>query len=482
MNQVANNARWLAIAQIIRLGIQLLSVTIVARILSPEYYGIVALSSAVMAFINLFKDLGIGASLVQTKVLSQAHKNTAFVISFFMSVLLMVIVLVGAPFIANYYHEADLKWILIIVSLGFPISSFGIVPTSLMEREGRFKQLAMIEAITNFIAFVMTLTLALTGFGVYSLVVPSLLVLPFSQFWLLKINTWRPSFKASKESMNTMFGFSANLTGFNLINFFSRNLDVFIVGKLLGTIALGLYSTAMKLMLMPLQTITYVSNRALFPVLSQLQHDEIAFKNTYFNALTYVSLITFPMMLGLWSCREAFVQSIYGNKWLGLTDLLNWLCLTGVLQSINSTTGTVFMSKGKTYTLFKLGFYSAILQITAFYFGSQYDINVMCEFYFIANIFIVIPHFALVIRLVNASGSELMDRLKPAIVSSSLMLLIATIIELLSDNFHNSFLTLMLQVLIGATAYLISLRVMFPNAWTLLLSSLKIKIPRLKTS
>jgi O-antigen/teichoic acid export membrane protein len=480
MNQVSSNARWLAISQIVRLGVQLLSVTILARILKPEYYGIVALSSSVMAFISLFKDLGIGASLIQTKTLTDEHKNTAFVISFGMSLFLLGLIAITAPFIADYYHEPDLKWILILVAIGFPISSVGIVPACIMEREGRFKELAIIEAVTNFITFAITLTFALTGFGVYSLVIPSLVVAPLYLAWVLKLNDWRPSFKASYQSVSAMFGFSANLTGFNLINFFSRNLDVFIVGKLLGTTALGLYSTSMKLMLMPLQTITYVSNRALFPVLSQLQHDQEAFKNTYFSALSYVSLITFPMMFGLWASREAFVNAIYGTKWLGLIDLLYWLCLTGALQSINSTTGTVFMAKGKTHTLFRLGFYSAVLQVAAFYLGSLYDIKVMCKYYFIANILIVIPHFYLVIRLANSSFKELMGRLQPAIVATSVMLLAATLVNVYSIQQHSFIITLMLQVFLGGTAYLIVIKVMFPASWGTLLGSLKIKMPRIQ--
>ena len=480
MNQVSSNARWLAISQIVRLGVQLLSVTVLARILKPEYYGIVALSSSVMAFITLFKDLGIGASLIQTNNLTEEHKNTAFVISFAMSVFLLMLIVIIAPLIARYYAEPDLKWILILVAVGFPLSSVSIVPVSLMERAGRFKELAIIEAVTNFLTFVITLTFAFIGLGVYSLVIPSLIVAPIYLAWVLKLNDWRPSFKASYQSVSAMFGFSANLTGFNLINFFSRNLDVFIVGKLLGTIALGLYSTSMKLMLMPLQTITYVSNRALFPVLSQLQHDSIAFKNTYFSALSYVSLITFPMMFGLWASRESFVHVVYGQKWLGLIELLYWLCLTGALQSINSTTGTVFMAKGKTSTLFKLGSYSAVLQVAAFYIGSLYNIEVMCKYYFIANILIVIPHFYLLIRLANASFHELMIRLQPAIVATSIMLVATTLAYVYSTQFHSFIITLLLQVLLGVIAYFVTLKLMFPFSFDTLIGSLKVKMPRLK--
>lgn len=472
MNQVSSNARWLAISQIVRLGVQLLSVTILARILKPEYYGIVALSSSVMAFISLFKDLGIGASLIQTKILTEEHKNTAFVISFGMSLFLLALIAITAPFIADYYHEPDLKWILILVAIGFPISSVGIVPGCIMEREGRFKELAIIEAVTNFITFAITLTFALTGFGVYSLVIPSLIVAPLYLAWVLKLNDWRPSLKASYQSVSAMFGFSANLTGFNLINFFSRNLDVFIVGKLLGTTALGLYSTGMKLMLMPLQTVTYVSNRALFPVLSQLNSDNDKFKGTYLSALSYVSLVTFPIMFGMWVTRNEFVSAIYGEKWVGLVALLNWLCLTGAIQSVNSTTGTIYMAKGKTDLLFKFSIYSTLVQLASFYFGSKYNVSVMCMYYFFANVLIIIPNAFIIKRLSQCTIQEMFTAIEPALLSCLVMIVIVKAVSSLTSGF-TLYAQLIYEVLAGAIVYILCLKVLFNPAYKLLMLSFK---------
>lgn len=473
MNQVASNARWLAVAQITKIGIQLLSVTILARLLNPQYYGIIALSTSVMALISLFRELGISESIIQTKNLTDDHKNAAFAILFAMSVFLFLVILISASFISNYYHEPDLKWVLILIGAGFPLSAIGIVPGCLMERDGRFKEFAILEAVTTFLTFAITITFALVGFGVYSLVVPSLLVLPIYVIWILKINNWRPSFRTTRNNIKALFTFSANLTGFNLINYLSRNLDVFLVGKMLGTVALGLYSTSMKLMMLPLQTITYVSNRAMFPVLSQLIDDQEGFKNTYLNTLSYVSLITFPMIIGLWVCRDAFVHIIYGNKWLGLIELLQWLCLAGLLQSINATTNVVFIAKAKTVTLFKLGIYAAFLQISAFYLGSQNNIKVMCQYYFFANILVVIPQFYYVIKLINSDYKELTSRLFPAIIATLVMLLFATIAKYLSLNLHNLLITLILQVMIGGAGYLITIKIMFPRSWETLLSSIK---------
>lgn len=473
VNQVSHNARWLAISQVIRLSIQLLSITIIARILKPEHYGIVALSASVLALANLFKDLGLGSNLIQSENLNDDDKSTAFTISFIMSVFLFLLIAILSSSISTFYEQPDLKWVLIIVAIGFPFSSLLVVPTSIMEREGRFKKIAMIEITANITGFAITLIMAISGWGVYSLVIPSLIVIPINLILFYRATQWSPTFKISRESLHTMFGFSANLTGFNLINFLSRNFDVFLVGKLLGATALGLYSTAIKLMLMPLQTVTYVSNRAMFPVLSQQRNDIETFRNTYLNAVSYVALITFPMMFGLWVCRESFVYTIYGEKWLGLIDLLYWLSLTGVIQSINSTTGTVYMAAGKTNLMFKLGLFSAILQVSAFYIGAQTNIEMLCRYYFLANLIAALSSFYFVTQEIKTTFQHLLKRLSPAIISSAGLIAVALLIRyLFLDDTRNYSVIFVKQVIAGVVAYLLILKFVFTASWIQLKKSI----------
>ncbi|WP_421016166.1 oligosaccharide flippase family protein, partial [Klebsiella michiganensis] len=171
-----------------------------------------------------------------------------------------------------------------------------------------------------------------------------------------------------------LLGFSGNLTLFNFINYFSRNMDSMIIGRYMSSSILGAYSLAYRLMLFPIQNLTFVVNRALFPVISRYQDDNKKLKESYLNTLFYILMIVIPLMTGLAILNEAFVNLVFGHNWSLTASILVWLAPTGIIQAMLSTTGTVFMAKARTDVLMRLGIIGAVLQISAFILGSQYNI------------------------------------------------------------------------------------------------------------
>jgi O-antigen/teichoic acid export membrane protein len=268
-----------------------------------------------------------------------------------------------------------------------------------------------------------------------------------------------------------MAGFSANLTGFNLINYFSRNADTLIIGKLLGAAMLGIYSTAMKLMLFPLQSITYVSNRALFPVLSQLQSDDEQFGKLYLDTVHVVSLFTFPMMAGLWVCSDVFVHAVYGERWLPMINVITWLAPVGLIQSINSTTGTVFMAKGRTDLLLRSGIFSSVLQVGAFALGAQHGLVAVAALYLVANVLSAVPSFALVMRLARIHHKQGASALWPALAASALMVGSCWLMARATSGALAHWPQLIAMMAVGGLTYVIAIRTLFPRSWEVLLSS-----------
>jgi O-antigen/teichoic acid export membrane protein len=473
MSQLVSNARWLALAQIAKVGLQLISITVLARLLEPKYYGIMAISNSVTAFAGLFRDLGTTAALIQSREATEEIKSTAFWITTTMGSALFLIVLAIAYPAAQYFKEPDLFWVLVILSTNFPISALGAVHATMLEREGRFRELTFLEVFTQATSLAIAATLALSGFGVYSLVAPSIVACIISTLYLYRAYDWRPTRRVSKTSLQSLAKFSANLTGFNLINYFSRNADTLIIGRMLGSVALGVYSTAMKLMLFPLQSITYVSNRALYPVLSQAQADPEGFRKLYLQTISFVSLITFPMMVGLWVTRHEFVSVAYGNKWAGMIDIIAWLAPVGLLQSINSTTGTVFMAKGKTDVLFKIGIYSAILQVGAFFLGATQGVIEVTKYYFIANILAAVPSVLIVMKLIDATPKNGLGVLMPAAIASMAMGGACMLVQLYTKANLQAYSALPILVAVGVTSYALCINRFFPDSWAQLLSAVR---------
>ena len=246
-----------------------------------------------------------------------------------------------------------------------------MIHQALAEKEGNFRGLTLVEVGSSFVGLVLAIASAYFGAGVYALVIQNLAYAVISAIGLLRISNWRPTSKTSLAGLSAVFGYSGNLVGFNVISYISRNSDSWIIGRFLGASALGVYAMANRIMVFPLESVTYVSNRALFPVLSKAKDDLCGCRALYFKTVQSVALLTFPIMGGIWLVRDEFVLLILGQRWAELIPVIAWLAPVGLIRSINSTTGTVFMALGRTDLLFKLGLFVAVVHDAAYLVGVQ---------------------------------------------------------------------------------------------------------------
>ncbi|HGW3008912.1 TPA: oligosaccharide flippase family protein, partial [Escherichia coli] len=166
---------------------------------------------------------------------------------------------------------------------------------------------------------------------------------------------------------------------------------------------LGYYSLAYRIMLFPIQNITFVLTRSLYPILSRLQNDKKSSFDIYLNTLKTISIIIPPMMFGLAVVSKDFITVVFGEQWSPVSSILIWLAPTAILQSLISTTGSVFMSQGKTDLLLKISIYNAILQISSFFIGGFFSLSIMVKLYLGANILMFFPNMFLAISLLKGS-------------------------------------------------------------------------------
>lgn len=472
MSQLQKNARWLALTQFIKVILQLISVVVLARLLEPESYGLMAITSAITTFASLFRDLGISAAIIQANVVDEKIKNSSFALSLMLGIFIGLIVCGLAHPLALLFNEPILKEILLVSSITFPLTSLSAVHQSLLERENKFQTLARIEVISQSIALAAAIFSAFHDFGVYSLVIQVMTASTLSTIQIFSTNKWRPSFSVDIKSIRKIFNFSIGLTGFNTINYFARNADTFLIGRLLGPTPLGIYNTAYKIMLLPLQSVTLVSNRALYPVLSRLQSDLPNFREKYYNSISFVSTLTFPLMAGIWATRSPFVIVFFGEKWGGLESIIAWLAPTGMIQSILSTSGVIFMALGKTNQLFKLGIFGACIQVTGIFIGAIYEIKYAAIGYFFANIINALPVIWVASKLINSSSYVFFSKITPPLIASTIMAAFCNIFIIISNNKFSSLTQLIIATGIGFFVYTIILKFLFPIFWEIILSSI----------
>ncbi len=416
-----SNARWLTLSQAARIVLQLVALFVLSRLLKPAEYGLLAMATVAVNFAYLLRDMGTAAAVVQKENLTEQTTNTVFWLNVGMGLLLALVLVVSSPFLAGYFGIDRLAPVLCLLAVVFPITSASAVHQSLQERASAFRTLARIEIVSAVVGLVVAIVLAYLGFGVFSLVWQTLSSALCSSLQLWLASTWRPKKIWNMAEFKSLWGFSGNLTGYTFINYFARNADSMVIGRVLGSVQLGIYSQAYKVMMFPLQSMSYVAGRALFPVMSRQQNERPKMAQLYFRSLRLIATLTAPLMAGLWLLREPFVALALGPQWGQVPIVLAWLAPIGFLQSLISTTGTVFMSTGRTDLMMRLGLLGTVLQVGSFFIGVRWGIEGVAICYLVANVLNGIPHFYFATKQLHSNLGHLLQAVWQPVVFSLLM-------------------------------------------------------------
>lgn len=415
---IFNNVKWNAISQLFKIIAQLISMIYLARLISPSEYGIMAMSAIVINFAILFRDLGTSAAIVQRDHVTEELKSSVFWLNFALGFLVFLTVFSIAPLFSNFYNEPKLTHVLWILSVNFIFLGSSSLHLSLMERGSKFKIISKIEMASYGIGLLVAIVMANMNFGVYSLVFQSVTGTFLSSFLFWFFSPWKPKFKIKPKEIKSIFNFSYQLSFFNFINYFARNLDSFLIGKYMSTTVLGSYNLAYRIMLFPLTSITFITNRSLFPILSQKKHNYKEIECIYLNTIYIIWLITLPITISLASLNEMFIQVIFGDNWKLSAEILFWLAPTAVIQSVLSTTGTIFMSQARTGILSLLGIQGVILTGVAFISGINIDIITLAKYYFIANFIHFIPCMIITMAIIKSNIYMVVKKTYPLFIAS----------------------------------------------------------------
>lgn len=408
-----SNAKWITLSQMGKVFTQLMSMFVLARLLPPSEFGLMAMALVVINFSLLIRDLGTSAAIIQHNELKDSTTNAIFGLNITMGTVIAIVIALFSPLIATAFKEPRLTDILLLLSISFPIASSGSTHLALLERNSKFMIVSLIELSAGILSLIAAIILAYIGAGVYSLVFSNLLTAIISTSLLWMKSGWCPEITKifNKKELKTIFSFSSNLTLFNFVNYFSRNADSMFIGRFMSANILGAYSLAYRIMLFPLQNLTYIASRSLFPIMSRQQDNVLEVKKLFLKSVDVISFIVFPLMVGLATLREPFFNIAFGPEWALSATIMLWLAPTGIVQSLTSSTGAVLMSKGRSGMLLMLGILGMLLMVSAFIIGVQFDITTLTMLYFFANVVNFIPAMTITMRLLEGSFFEVLARL-----------------------------------------------------------------------
>ncbi len=378
--------KWAFGARLFKQISQFIITIILARLLSPSDFGIVGMVTVFTGFATIFSDMGVNLALVQKKHVKEEHLSSAFWVTVASGVLISIVFVFLSPAIASFYNNQSLKPVIQVFSLNFIFASFSVVQQSVLQKSMSFKKIALSESVAVFISGVIAIIMAFYGYGYWSLVFQTILFTILNVVILFLLSPWSPKFIFSWNSFKEIIYFSANVTGFNVINYFSRNSDYLLIGKFLGPVSLGYYTLAYKLMMIPLQNISSIFGKVVFPAFSKMQEDLPRLRVAYLKVIKAISLVTFPLMLFIFGISKEFIIVIYGVKWERVIPIITILSICGLFQSISTTAGNIFFSQGACAKQLKLSIIGTIFVLLAIFIGIRWDIYGVALFYTLEQI------------------------------------------------------------------------------------------------
>lgn len=422
--------------------IHIITTAILARLLTPTEFGVVAVVTVFTTFFSLLTEMGVGPAIVQRQDLSEQETSHIFMFTVCVGLITSSVFFLLAPWVVLFYNDIVYLAITRILAVAIFFSTVTIVPMAILNKTHRFALISKISIAANIIVSIITVWLAFQGLSFYSIALRSVMISSsiFVLTFIFSKLTVRLEFQRS--SLKKIFNFSIFQFLFNIINYFSRNLDNLLIGKFLGASSLGLYDKAYSLMLYPVQNLTHVITPILHPVLAKYQNDYQYIYETYLRMVKILALVGIPVSVVFYFSAEEIIYVFYGERWLTIVPTFRILATTVWIQVILSSSGTIFQAANRTDMLFYSGALSAVFMITAIVLGVvQGKLETLAMYLLIAFLINFFQAYYLLIhKVLQRSVKEFYMLLVKPIAIGVIMSAILSIVPMEVSNLYLSLL------------------------------------------
>ena len=353
-------------AQVSKFVLQMGSTVVLARLLAPEDYGLIGMVTVVIGFAGLFKDLGLSTATIQKAEVNHKQVSTLFWINFAISCATAVVVAGIAPVVAWFYKEPRFIWITLALASSFIFGGLTVQHQALLRRQMSFTSLAKIEIISMLAGIVTAIISAWYGLGYWALVLQQIATAIANAVGVWIACSWRPGAPLRRSGIRSMLAFGGNLTGFNIVNYFSRNLDNVLIGQYWGPQQLGLYAQAYKLVLLPIQQINSPMTKVALPALSSLQSEPEKYRKYYYKAILLITTVGMPIVGFMFASADKVILLMLGKQWLDAVPIFRFLMPPAFIGTFNVAGGWVYQSLGRTDRQFRWGIITSAINVAIF--------------------------------------------------------------------------------------------------------------------
>ncbi|HUX94138.1 MAG TPA: lipopolysaccharide biosynthesis protein [Bacteroidales bacterium] len=339
---------WSSLESILSQGQGIIFGIFLARMLSPDEFGLIGMITIFISISQVFVDSGLSQSLIRKQNCTTTDYSTIFWVNLVIGIICYLLIWIAAPSIAAFYETPQLIAITRVTSLSIIIGSFTLIQQTILTKDVDFKTLTKSSTIGTFVSGVASLALAFYGFGVWSLVWRSIINQAVRSAILWGQNRWKPVPEYSKATLREHFRFGSNILVISIISAIYRNISNLIIGKSYSEKILGYYTNADQYSTMPSSTITSITSKVSYPVLSGMQDDDIKLKANIKKLITNIMYISFVVMFGLAAIAKPLFGVVLGEKWLPSVVMFQALCLAYSISPMHVINQNIMKVKGRT--------------------------------------------------------------------------------------------------------------------------------------
>ena len=419
--RVARGTAWSMAASVATLLARTIVAVLLARLLTPAQYGLAGMALVFTALVMLLSDLSLGAALVQRTSIDEDDRSTVFWITVAVGILLTLTGVALSGPIATFFKQPRVQPLLAVLSISFLLLSLQTTQASLLQREMRFRAIATRLTSGVVVGGVVGVTAAALGAGAWALIAQQLAVTGTSTVLLWMQSSWRPRFVFAPRRLRSLGGFGLRVFGSGLVNYINRNTDNVLVGRYLGSGALGAYSVAYNVILLPITQLTGPLQSTLFPAYASIQHDAKRVADIWLRVTTVVTGLVAPAMVGLAIVAPDFVHVLLGHRWQAATPVVQILAFVSLGQAISGLGWRVLQAMDRAGVVLNFSLGGMVLTVASFVVGLRWGIVGVAASYACVAIPIAVVFAGVAARALDVPLIRLWSAVRGAFESTLLM-------------------------------------------------------------
>lgn len=471
-NKTKKGLAWSMIERFATQGVQFLFGIILARLLSPDDYGIIAMPLVFLAIAQCIIDSGFSTALIRKPELTEDDLSTAFYFNIGIGILCYAVLFFSSPLIADFYHTPILSSLLKVTALAVLFNPLCAVQQAILTRKIDFKTQAIVSLSGAVVSGIVGLYMAYNGFGVWSLVFQQVggYVMRTILLWIL--GKWKPKRKWSWESFHYLWGFGSKMLGSGLLDTIYNNIYPIVIGKYFSAQDLGNYTRAQQFSSLPSSNVTGVLQRVTFPVLSSIQNEDERLAKNYRKILKLSAFLVFPMMLMLSAIANPLVRILLTDKWIGCVILLQIVCFQMMWYPIHAINLNLLTVKGRSDLFFRLEVLKKIIGVCIMCITIPNGIIWMVSGGIVSSMISLVINTYYTGKLIHVGYLKQMRDLLPIF---GISLFVWFCIFICVTLIENCYVQLLLGVLIGFILFVVLSKLFLKSEWKDLMSIIKLK-------